>query len=75
MGDRNHNHARFNTPTSVVAGFGTTALHHCDAAIANLEAQLEDPALSAAKRYALKKDLAKNRADRIRYLRTAKSQT
>ncbi|EQC35930.1 hypothetical protein SDRG_06676 [Saprolegnia diclina VS20] len=37
-----------------------------DGPIAALEAQLEDPGLSAAKRYALKKDLAKARAEKLR---------
>ncbi|KDO30047.1 hypothetical protein SPRG_05238 [Saprolegnia parasitica CBS 223.65] len=40
-----------------------------DAPIAALESQLEDPGLSAAKRYALKKDLAKARAEKIRFSR------
>ncbi|ETV92615.1 hypothetical protein H310_13069 [Aphanomyces invadans] len=44
-------------------GQGTSAI---DARIATLSEQLEDHGLSAAKRYALKKDLAKARAEKIR---------
>ncbi|OQR98592.1 hypothetical protein ACHHYP_08392 [Achlya hypogyna] len=54
------------TPSSLAAAVPTSRL---DATIVALEDQLEDTGLSAAKRYALKKDLAKARAEKIRAAR------
>jgi hypothetical protein len=44
-------------------------LAELDAKILKLEQQLEDFAISAAKRFALKKDLAMTRSQKIRHLR------
>ncbi|RHY97223.1 hypothetical protein DYB35_004659, partial [Aphanomyces astaci] len=48
----------------------TTTASSVDLRIATLSEQLEDHGLSAAKRYALKKDLAKARAEKIRESRS-----